>query len=72
MVARHKCVLIDGEKKPVYKVNPEVCIGCGVCLQSGCPALRKQDGKVSIEPTMCKGCNLGAHLCPTGAIEGGR
>ena len=72
VVARHKCVLIDGEKKPVYKVNPEVCIGCGVCLQSGCPALRKQDGKVSIEPTMCKGCNLCAHLCPTGAIEGGR
>ncbi|MBE5780421.1 MAG: indolepyruvate ferredoxin oxidoreductase subunit alpha [Clostridiales bacterium] len=71
VIARHKCVLIDRSKKPMYEVDQQKCIGCGMCLQSGCPAMRKENGKVNIDPSMCRGCNLCVHLCPVGAIKGG-
>jgi indolepyruvate ferredoxin oxidoreductase, alpha subunit len=70
LIARAPCVLLKGLKKqPPYRVDREKCVACGLCLQSGCPALSAgEDGKVSIDPGACTGCGICAEICPAGAI----
>lgn len=62
-------------------INPELCSGCGKCLQLGCPALipdRKQSisgsrskMRVRISQQLCTGCNLCLQICPKGVIQSG-
>ncbi|NLG84515.1 MAG: indolepyruvate ferredoxin oxidoreductase subunit alpha [Firmicutes bacterium] len=50
-------------------VDPELCIGCGLCLEElGCPALVRKEGGITIKAT-CNGCGLCSRLCPAGAIK---
>lgn len=53
------------------KVNTEKCIGCKICLRSGCPALSFQakDKKAGIDPVQCVGCGVCNQICPKSAIE---
>ncbi len=71
IVAKAPCALLD--KSPItvqYRVNPDKCKKCGMCMKPGCPAMtRGEDGKVSINDTMCNGCGLCAGICKFGAIE---
>lgn len=71
LIARAPCVLLKGEKKKApYRVDPEICVACGICLKSGCPALAAgEDGKVSIDPSSCTGCGICATICVRGAIK---
>jgi indolepyruvate ferredoxin oxidoreductase alpha subunit len=39
VIAKAPCVLQFKVKKPVYEVDPELCIGCKHCLKAGCGAL---------------------------------
>lgn len=57
--------------KPTEKcVITEKCIGCKKCIREiGCPAISAEDKKVTIDTSMCTGCNLCAQVCPMGAIE---
>jgi len=52
-----------------YIVN-EKCVGCGICLKSGCPALSVDKGKrkAVINPVQCAGCGVCAQICPPKAI----
>ena len=55
--------------------DPEVCIGCGVCV-SVCPqgAVRLVDGgrvHAVVEPASCRGCGICAAECPSGAMSVG-
>ncbi len=70
LIARAPCVLLRGlKKKPPYRVEAARCVACGVCLQTGCPALSAgADGKVSIDPAACTGCGVCAEVCPRKAI----
>ncbi|HOJ49458.1 MAG TPA: indolepyruvate ferredoxin oxidoreductase subunit alpha [Spirochaetota bacterium] len=69
IVARRECALIV-KKDKAYSVNKDLCRACGLCLQTGCPALIKDsDGKVRIDESLCNGCSLCARVCPFGAIS---
>ena len=71
IVVKAPCALLD--KRPItvqYKVDPDKCRKCGMCMKPGCPAITKQaDGTTKINDTMCNGCGLCAGICKFGAIE---
>ncbi len=57
--------------KPTEKcVITDSCIGCKKCIREiGCPAISADGKNVTIDASMCTGCNLCAQVCPTGAIK---
>lgn len=73
IITKQPCALI----KDVIKaragmscvVDTEKCKNCKACLKTGCPALKFQDGVVSIEESMCNGCGLCKQTCPFDAIS---
>jgi indolepyruvate ferredoxin oxidoreductase alpha subunit len=52
-------------------VDKNECIGCRVCMKTGCPALRfdNKNKKASINEGQCMGCNICAQVCPKNAIK---
>jgi indolepyruvate ferredoxin oxidoreductase alpha subunit len=70
IIARQMCVISArraGVKRGRYRVNPEICTGCGTCVRFGCPAIEFEDEKARINE-LCSGCAVCAELCPVGAI----
>jgi len=53
-------------------VNPDVCVGCQVCV-SMCPfqaiKFEAKDNKANVVKALCKGCGTCVAACPTGALE---
>jgi len=51
------------------KVDPELCDGCGTCIEV-CPFKSRKvlDGKSSVDPAHCTGCGRCVDVCPNGAI----
>jgi indolepyruvate ferredoxin oxidoreductase alpha subunit len=48
----------------------EKCTNCMACIKLlGCPGLILEDGKVSIDESLCVACGLCASVCPYKAIE---
>ncbi|MCM1257686.1 MAG: indolepyruvate ferredoxin oxidoreductase subunit alpha [Roseburia sp.] len=71
IITKSPCVLLKGNVFP-YKCRSveDKCKKCGMCLKPGCPALmKKPDGTIAIDETMCNGCGLCEQLCKFGAIE---
>ncbi|MDR2893525.1 MAG: indolepyruvate ferredoxin oxidoreductase subunit alpha [Deltaproteobacteria bacterium] len=52
-------------------VDHEVCIGCKMCLKSGCPAISvdTKAKKANIDANQCVGCDVCAQICPKKAIK---
>jgi indolepyruvate ferredoxin oxidoreductase alpha subunit len=78
IIARRRCVLLDRDRvRHPYRVEAERCVGCGVCLSHGCPAVAdvtpkgKRKKKVQILPQLCASCGVCAAICPSGAIVKG-
>jgi len=48
-----------------YKVDPDLCISCKLCLKSGCPALSfdPPSKKIVIDRAQCVGCGVCAQVC---------
>ncbi len=71
VISKYPCALLS--KAPITKqckVDADKCKKCGMCMQSGCPAMSKaEDGTVVIDDTMCNGCGLCKSSCKFGAIE---
>jgi indolepyruvate ferredoxin oxidoreductase alpha subunit len=70
VIARRKCIFLEGaERNPPFTVTDE-CTGCKICLnQLGCPAMDFVDGKAVINE-LCNGCGVCAQICPAKAITG--
>jgi indolepyruvate ferredoxin oxidoreductase alpha subunit len=80
IITRWPCVLkrITAEEKQNFnnpftstcKVDEAKCIGCKLCLKSGCPALSFRTGekKAEIDAVQCVGCGVCNQICPKGAI----
>ena len=65
-----RSLLKSNKPKPAYRIDPEKCKRCGMCMKPGCPAITKaEDGTISINATMCNGCGLCAGLCKFGALN---
>lgn len=52
-----------------YKIDPELCAGCGTCA-SECPQEAIVEGTTySINPDLCIECGACADVCPCEAIH---
>lgn len=71
IIARRPCLLLrGGERPPPRTVDPDACVGCGLCLRIGCPALSAvEQGKARIDPLLCNGCPICGQVCKAGAIR---
>ncbi len=71
IIAQAPCVLLD--KTPVkrrYRIDPNICMKCGMCMKPGCPAITKmENGDIAINDTMCNGCGLCEKLCKFKTIQ---
>lgn len=69
IVARRACALLDEvEREKPFNVDPDKCKDCGMCLDIGCPAISKGDGKSEIDDYLCTGCGVCVQVCPFDAI----
>jgi indolepyruvate ferredoxin oxidoreductase alpha subunit len=80
IITRWPCVLkrITAEEKETYSnpfttvcaVDESQCIGCKLCLKSGCPAIGfdEKAKKAKIDPVQCVGCRVCNQICPKDAI----
>jgi indolepyruvate ferredoxin oxidoreductase alpha subunit len=52
------------------QVNTDKCVGCKLCLKTGCPAISfdKENKKAVINRDSCVGCEVCLQVCPTKAI----
>ena len=58
-----------GSYMATCKVDTDECIGCQMCVNTGCPALRfdHETEKAAIDPVQCVGCEVCVQLCPAKA-----
>ena len=76
VVPRAACRMFPQKiKEGYYRVLPELCNGCGMCLTIYCPGAiqskertAKGKPKAEIDPIICTGCSFCAQICPTNAI----
>jgi len=53
-----------------YQIDHDKCIGCRMCIKTGCPAIsfNKETKKSTIKKDQCVGCGVCAQVCPKQAI----
>ena len=69
IIAQRPCALLKTVKYSGHCEIDEKCKKCRKCMGLGCPAIRNDDGVISIDATQCNGCGLCIGICPFGAIE---
>jgi len=69
IIARRPCALQSRERKTPPRIDPDICLNCGACLDIGCPPLVQEENYVSINEALCTGCGLCVQVCPAEAIR---
>lgn len=80
IISRWPCALkvyTDYDKKEFgdefgkYEIDEDICIGCKMCISTGCPAIsfNKETKTSRIDETQCVGCQVCMQVCPVGAIS---
>lgn len=77
ILTNQPCVLYPSKvKRPGFRIEADVCIGCGACRKTACPALTKSSEKTAkgnakslLSQELCTGCSLCHSVCPVGAIR---
>ncbi len=70
IIVRRPCALLKKVvKKPALTIDTEKCKKCKACMKIGCPAISFDGEKVSIDKTLCVGCDLCKGLCAFDAIK---
>lgn len=68
VIFKSPCIAVTKAEKK-YEITDK-CVGCKKCIsQLGCPAIVIDEGRVTVEKSLCFGCSLCAQVCPVGAIE---
>ncbi len=71
IIFKSPCVAIV-KPSAVATIDGDKCINCKKCIRElGCPGIVLDNGKVSIDVSLCTGCGLCAQVCPVNAIAGG-
>ena len=72
VIARRHCNLLPAEKaaaRSKFQVDPDECILCEECFDTGCPAIVWQEEMPFIRQWECAGCSWCAQICPSEAIN---
>jgi len=78
IVTNQPCVLLRRDRETRRaEVDPDLCVGCQLCLRLGCPAISsvspddvgtRHASLVQIDPVLCSGCMVCAQICRSEAI----
>ncbi len=69
IIAKRPCALLEKAASGYMVIDESKCINCKQCMALGCPAIALRDGRVTINPEICNGCNLCTQVCKVGAIR---
>jgi indolepyruvate ferredoxin oxidoreductase alpha subunit len=69
IIARRPCKLLNINYEERYDISAEKCKNCGICMNLGCPAISRPQGKAVIDNGACVGCGLCYRVCKFGAIN---
>lgn len=73
IITKQPCALIkEVQKKRAHMysfIHQEKCKKCKACIRTGCPAISFKNGQVTIDRSMCNGCELCKQVCKFDAIE---
>ena len=81
IIARWPCALKKFSKQDIEEfnnpftskcsVNTDKCIGCKLCMKTGCPAIsfKSEEKLVCIDKNQCVGCEVCSQVCPKDAIS---
>lgn len=78
VISQYPCMLIKTRKEKgkniIIDVQDDKCTNCDTCvMELTCPAIYTQDdGKIRIDPLMCRRCNVCVQTCPEKAIRAKR
>jgi indolepyruvate ferredoxin oxidoreductase alpha subunit len=67
MIARRPCAMLKYVKKD-KKYGVRDCRGCKACISAGCPAIKFENKKAEIDPSVCAGCGVCEKLCKFDSI----
>ena len=71
IIFKSPCAVLIKPEQPAV-IDPEKCTQCKRCIkQLGCPGIVVQEGRVTIEQSLCTGCRLCTQVCPFHAISTG-
>jgi indolepyruvate ferredoxin oxidoreductase alpha subunit len=73
LIFRRPCALLV-KPRPPYRIDPESCNGCRLCLGIGCPAIslvfpkEREKPLAIVDKALCVGCGLCVQLCQHSAF----